>query len=281
MTRARSESARILSQGRLTYLSIDVGKGPLVTPVLYGALGEDVWFVTNRHAVKAKVLAKRPAAGWTVTVGERAVVATGRADLFSLSDLRATFARAALLPHVPVALASWVKRNPRQVAGFLGDSVTTPSRAMPQDVVLVRLRPTTSTAMPVPSAGPAADVGTRLTSALPEQLRHLPAGPRGVLGLVTPRGPLALPAAWDGAIATVPVAADALVEGAADRACITFDDPVRTRPTQQRGVVLRGDGHLVAGGGELSWSLAPSRVTYWDGFDTHTTVLAPDPVLTH
>ena len=275
MLRTRSAVARALSQGRLAYVAIDVGRGPLVTPVLYGALGDDLWFVTNRHALKAKVLRRRPAVGWVVPTADRAVVATGEAQLFSLSDPRAALARASLLRHAPAALVSWAKRNPRQVAGFLGDSVTSPSRALPQDVVLVRLRPTTSAIVPLAEPGPDADVSPFVTAQLPASLAHLPASTAGVLGLVTPRGPVALPIAWDGTTATLPEGVDDLVAGAGSAACVTFDDPVRTRPTQQRGVVLRGDTRLESG---RRWSLIPRRVTYWDGFDTRTVALSSGAV---
>jgi len=262
----------------LAYVAIDVGTGPLVTPVLYGALGADLWFVTNRHALKARVLGRRPSAGWVVTVGDKSVVATGQAELLSLSDPKAALARVAMLAHAPTAVLSWAKRNPRQVAGFLGDSVVHPSRALPQDVVLVRLRPSTSVVVPRPTAVDDAEVDPTVTSALPEALAHLPASPYGVLGLVTPEGPLALPIAWDGATATLPEQVDELVVDAGPRACVTFDDPVRNRPTQQRGVVLRGSGGPVRAGSTVGWSVDATRVTYWDGFDTRTVALSREPV---
>lgn len=280
MTRARSDAARLLSRGRLAYVAIDVGTGPLVTPVLYGALGDDLWFVTNRHALKARMLGRRPAAGWAVTVGDSSVVAAGRAELFSLSDPRAALARVTLLAHAPAALISWAKRNPRQVAGFLGDSVVHPSRALPQDVVLVRLRPTTSLVVPRATANDDAEVSPAVTSALPDALAHLPASPYGVLGLVTPQGPLALPIAWDGMTATLPEQVAELVVDAGPSACVTFDDPVRNRPTQQRGVVLRGSGEPLRAGSTASRSLDPTRVTYWDGFETRTVALAREAVPT-
>lgn len=277
MTRARSDAARLLSRGRLAYVSIDVGRGPLVTPVLYGALGEDVWFVTNRNALKSRVLARRPAVGWVVPAGDSAVIATGTAQLFTLSDPRAALARAALLTHAPTALVSWAKRNPRQVAGFLGDSIRRPSRALPQDVVLVRLSPTTSTVVARPEGGADAEESAAVRSVLPETLAHLPASRSGVLGLITPAGPLAVPAAWDGAAATLSDDVASLVADAEDTLCLTFDDPVRNRPTQQRGVVLRGEGRAVAGADVPRWTVVPSRVTYWDGFDTRTVAVSREP----
>lgn len=279
MLRSRTTVSRVLSRGRLAYVAIDVGRGPLVTPVLYGALGDDLWFVTNRHALKTKVLGRRPAVGWVVPAADRAVVATGEAQLFSLSDPRAALARAALLRHAPAALVSWVKRNPRQVAGFLGDSVTTPRRALPQDVVLVRLRPTSSSVVPLATPGSEAVVGRPVTAELPAALAHLPASPSGVLGLITSRGPVAVPVGWDGTTATLPDGLEDLVAEAGDAACVTFDDPVRTRPTQQRGVVLRGEARAEPGN-RLRWSVVPRRVTYWDGFETETVALAaaPEPV---
>lgn len=281
MIRSRSAVSTVLAEGRLAYVAIDVGRGPLVTPVLYGARGDDLWFVTNRNALKAKVLARRPSVGWVVGADGAAVVMTGEAQLFSLSDPRAAVARAALLTRAPGALLSWAKRNPRQVAGFLGDSIVRPRRALPQDVVLVRLKPATSLVVPLPSGHdePAAD--DLVASALPASLAHLAARPTGVLGLITPEGPVALPVAWDGTTATLPEAAADLVADPRAASCVTFDDPVRNRPTQQRGVVLRGDGSLSRDAAGLRWTLTPSRVTYWDGFDTRTSTLAPPAALAH
>jgi hypothetical protein len=51
------EVSRVLHRGTLVYVAIGTTRGPLVTPVLYGVTGDRIWFLTNRHAVKAKVRA--------------------------------------------------------------------------------------------------------------------------------------------------------------------------------------------------------------------------------
>ena len=90
-------------------------------------------------------------------------------------------------------------RNPRQVAGFLRDSLTDPVRAMPHDQVLVELQPDTVDVVvdPAESAPPAQTAQDRLTSAVPEALRPLLTQRAGVLAVSTESGRLvAVPVRW-------------------------------------------------------------------------------------
>ena len=77
------EAGRVLHRGTLVYVAIGTTGGPLVTPVLYGVTGDRVWFLTNRHALKAKVLRRDPRAAWVVSADGRAAFMTGVARLFS------------------------------------------------------------------------------------------------------------------------------------------------------------------------------------------------------
>lgn len=270
------EIARILADGKLAYVAIGTARGPLVTPVLYGTSSGALWVLTNRHALKAKVWRKRPRAGWTVRSGSSAVVFSGEATLLSAQDVGAMLARPLGLVAVPPAVLSWVCRNPRQVAGFARDLVVHPSRGMPQDLVFVRLQPESSTIVrDLPAAQDettAAD--PRMSAAgIPADLSHLATLSTGVLGLETADGPVAVPVGWDpvGSLAQIPHEATHLVDAAGDGACVTFDEPVHLRPTEQRGIVLRGRGRAVAGDdGSVAVKVEPSRVTYWDGFLVRT-----------
>ncbi|KRA28077.1 MULTISPECIES: hypothetical protein [unclassified Nocardioides] len=266
------EVARILGDGRLAYVAIGTARGPLVTPVLYGAASGALWVLTNRHALKAKVWRRRPRAGWTVVSGDTAVVFAGDVTLFSLQDARAILARPLGLAAVPPAVLSWACRNPRQVAGFAWDTIAHPTRGMPQDFVLVRLQPTSATivrdagdrhGVPAPAA-------PRIAAAIPDDLAGLAGLPTGVLGLATADGPVAFPVRWDPtrSVARIPGGLTPLAVADGSQACITFDEPVRLRPTEQRGIVLRGTVHAGVGADELI--LDASRATYWDGFDVTT-----------
>jgi hypothetical protein len=271
--KSAGEAGRVLHRGTLAYVAIEAARGPLVTPVLYGLAGDSVWFLTNRHALKAKVLRRDPRAAWVVPADGRAAVMTGVATLFSPSHPIELLASAPRLPSMQAALASWATRNPRQVAGFLRDSLTDPVRAMPQDQVLVELQPDTVAMVdnPTESLPPTrtAQAQHRLTSAVPEALRPLLFERTGVLAVSTQSGPVAVPVHWtpERGLAHLPNGYGADLSGD-HPACLTIDEPVHTRPTEQRGLVLRGHAHLI--GDNAPVSVHTDRITYWQGFTINT-----------
>jgi len=112
----------------------------------------------------------------------------------------------------------------------------------------------------------------RAEQLLVPELAALLDAPDAVLGLSTPNGPVVLPVSWDGtrgvarAAAPLPVLAVPLA-----RACLTIDEPVHDRPTEQRGITLRGSARV---GDDGVLHLDPERVTFWDGFGTGTRSLA-------
>ncbi len=272
------EAGRVLHRGTLVYVAIGTARGPLVTPVLYGLTGDSVWFLTNRHALKAKVLRRDPRAAWVVPAGGRAAVMTGVARLSSPSQPIDLLASVPHLPSVQAALASWAARNPRQVAGFLRDSLTDPARAMPQDQVLVELQPDTVDVVdnPTESAPPTPTAQVQFTSAVPDALRPLLTQRAGVLAVSTEFGPVALPVRWtpEHGLAHLPNGWDADAVPAGEHlACLTIDEPVHTRPTEQRGLVLRGHASVL--GDNAPVSVHADRITYWDGFTTNTVDIPP------
>ncbi|MCX6399829.1 MAG: pyridoxamine 5'-phosphate oxidase family protein [Propionibacteriales bacterium] len=271
------EIADVLADSKLAYVAISTARGPLVTPVLYGTGGGAIWVLTNNHALKTKVWRKRPRAAWTVRSGEASVSFTGEATLLSVRDAKAVLKRPLGLVAVPPAVLSWASRNPRQVIGFVQDTLAHPSRGMPQDFVLVRLQPDSATV--VPSVGlqgeSSSSTDPRIAaSGVPADLARLAGQSVGVLGLATDDGPVALPVGWDPATSTVRLPREWAHLGGSDLAdaCITFDEPVRLRPTEQRGVVLRGRVRPGPGPDELV--LEAIRATYWAGFVVRTLDLA-------
>jgi len=273
-----SGAAAIVRRGTLAFVAVATATGPLVTPVLYGVSGDDIWFLTNRHALKAKLLRRDPHTAWVVRAGDRAVVMTGEARLLSPLHAADVLAAAPRLPAMPSAFGSWAARNPRQLAGFVRDSLTRPVRVMPHDFVLVRLR--AGAVSVVDLAEPAAPDGRslpdrrargrRLGSVVPAELRSLTRQSAGVLGLATESGPVAVPVRWDHRhwVALLPGGLDLALPGGGLAACITFDEPVHARPTGQRGVILRGRARVLDQGEALA--IDADRVTYWSGFTTRT-----------
>lgn len=267
------EIGRILADGKLAYVAIGTARGPLVTPVLYGAAGGAIWVLTNHHALKARVWRKRPRAGWTVRSGNTAVAFTGEATMLSVRDVKAVLARPLGLVAVPPAVLSWACRNPRQVGGFVRDAIVHPTRGMPQDFVLVRLQPDSATIVrDLDDATAVQDADPRFAAVVPDGLAELTTQRTGILGLTTPDGPVAIPAGWDHEQSVIRLSAAAahLVVGAGTEGCMTFDEPVHLRPTEQRGIVLRGQVNPVAGDDSGSLAFAADRVTYWDGFTVET-----------
>lgn len=267
------EIGRILADSKLAYVAIGTARGPLVTPVLYGSAGGAIWVLTNHHALKAKVWRKRPRAGWTVRSGNTAVAFTGEATMLSVRDVAGALARPLGLVAVPPAVLSWVCRNPRQVGGFVRDAIAHPTRGMPQDFVLVRLQPDSATIVrDLADSDDVGDADPRIAEVVPDGLAELTTQRTGILGLSTPDGPVAMPAGWDHeqSVIRLSSAAAHLVAGAGAEACITFDEPVHLRPTEQRGIVLRGRVQPDAGDDAGALAFDADRVTYWDGFAVET-----------
>jgi len=281
-----SDAADILAAGRLAYVAIETTQGPLVTPVLYAVAAGRVWFVTNRHALKSKVLRKRSRTSCAVRVGDRAVVITGRARLLSLSHPGDFFTSPAHLARLPLALSSWATRNPRQVLGFVLDAPSSPRQVLPQNVVLVEVVPES---VQVVAHDPSQDLSNRasaalpsgtsrsrrLRAALPESLAGLVHCREGVLGIATVHGPVAVPVLWDHRrqVAILPSGVQP-VAGSAP-ACLTLDEPVHARPTEQRGIALRGSARELETHAESENLVGfdTERITYWSGFHAATTSL--------
>lgn len=93
------------------------------------------------------------------------------------------------------------------------------------------------------------------------------------LGVPTPDGPVALPAAW-GPDDTVAVSAEALamVRGELPGpACITVDDSASRRPERKLGAMFRGAATIVAVDDAVAQvALRTERVTTWNGFEANT-----------
>lgn len=269
------EASQALEAASLAYVAIDTRRGPLVTPVLYGIAGRSTWFLTNRHSLKTKMLRRDGRVAWVVRGVDGSAAMTGSARLISPlhpSEIAAAVPRAF---DVQSAIVSWARRNPRQISGFLRDSLINPMRVLPIDQVFVELRPDTTSFV---QFGDPLDVGRntapkRLRMSVPWQQRPLLSSTTGILGMRTGEGLLALPVQWDArrGIATLPAGpgADEFIGDVP--VCLAFNEPVRVHPTEQRGVVLRGNARFVAGGTALE--IKTSRITYWDGFHTSSVAL--------
>jgi pyridoxamine 5'-phosphate oxidase-like protein len=237
--------ARVLGGASFAYLAVETSSGPHVTPLLFGATPDRLWFGIGRGTLKARVLAKRPAVG-VVVPGEHASVAL-RGEATLLDRLPASPAE---LARAPFALPAFAARNALEMAVFARDVAR--QRAQPQQLAPLSVRIETIS----------------LLEGWPAQ---------AVLGWMAPGGPIALPAKWDPRTERARVPAAPLKEAGGSRtapACLCFDQSEGLGPLAKRGILLRGKGRAALRGEVASIALAPERITRWKGFRTQTAAAA-------
>src|SRR5207248_7940802 len=97
--------ASVLGGASFAYLAVETSSGPHVTPLLFGATPDRLWFGIGRGTLKARVLAKRRAVG-VVVPGEQASIAI-RGEATLLDRLPAS---APELARAPFALPAFAAR---------------------------------------------------------------------------------------------------------------------------------------------------------------------------
>src|SRR5207237_3553451 len=105
--------ARVLGGASVAYLAVETSSGPHVTPLLFAATPDRLWFGIGRGTLKARVLAKRPAVGVVVPGAQASVSIRGEATLLDrLPASPAEIARA------PFALPALAFSNALEMAAF-------------------------------------------------------------------------------------------------------------------------------------------------------------------
>jgi Pyridoxamine 5'-phosphate oxidase len=240
MTSKAHRIAAVISGAPFAYLAVETQSGPHVTPLLFAFTPARVWFGIARGTLKARAIRKRPAVA-VVVPGETASVAIrGEASLLDWTPSPSELARA------PFALPAFAGRNALEMAAFVRDAVRSATRPSPLVPVSVTI----------------------------ETFKLLDGWPApAVLGWMTPDGPLALPARWNGerGRAHVPSAPlRAAGRGRTAPACVCIDESAGLGPLAKRGRLLRGTGHARIRGDAATVELAVDRITRWKGFDTST-----------
>src|SRR5919109_5061960 len=108
--------ASVLWDARFAYLAVETSSGPHVTPLLFVATPDRLWFGIGRGTLKARVLAKRPAVGVVLPGAAASVVIRGEASL--LDRLPTSLDE---LTRAPFGLAAFASRNALEVAAFARD----------------------------------------------------------------------------------------------------------------------------------------------------------------
>lgn len=267
-----------IDSGTLAYVAIGTKSGPVITPVLYGASGTSLWYLSNRKSLKAKILSRRPETCWVVPGSTETSIYTGQARMLSPLDPLGALAALPTVPAIGAGLASWTVRNPKHALGFIRDTLTAVTRTLPYDQVLTELRPDTVTTTDFVyergTATPAAETHLDLSD-LPTGMAALINNGSGILGVGSPDKLVAAPVAWNPSTMTATAPSGLLdhLDGQTVPACVTLDEPAHERPTQQRGIVLRGRATVRGGTARLD----VDRITYWDGFETRTLKVALVP----
>lgn len=235
--------AKVLARAPIAYLAVETSRGPHVTPVLFAATADRLWFGVGRGTLKARAIAKRPAVAVVVADGDVSVAIRGQAALLDRLPPSVTE-----LARAPFALPVFATRNALEMAAFARD--------------VVGQRGSGSALSPV--------------SVRPESVDVVEGWPaNGVLGWIGDQGPIALPATWDPEAhrARVP-AAPFRAGGDARRspACVCLDQSDGRGPLAKRGTLLRGIGQARIRGETAVVTLAVERVTRWRGFATRTVV---------
>lgn len=237
--------ARVLNDASFAYLAVETSNGPHVTPLLFAATPDRLWFGIGRGTLKARVISNRPAVG-VVVPGERASVAIqGEATLLDrLPASPAEIARA------PFALPAFAFQNALEMAAFARDV----GRGAPRQSL--------------------APVSVRIDTL--DLLEGWPA--QAVLGWMADRGPLALPARWNAQTRRAQVPAGPLRDASGPRAadaCVCIDESDGALgPLAKRGILLRGQGHARLRGETASVLVEQERVTRWKGFEVRTAAVA-------
>lgn len=233
--------ARVLDEASFAYLAVETSSGPHVTPLLFAATPDRLWFGIARGTLKAKVIAKRPAVGVLVPGKRGSVAIRGEATLLDrLPASPREIARA------PFALPAFAFQNAFEMAAFARDV----GRGAPRQAL--------------------APVSVRV-----ETLDLLDGwATPAVLGWMAGDGPIALPARWNEETGRAQVPAAPLRAAGGPRtaaACVCIDESGGALgPLAKRGKLLRGQGHARLRGETASVQLEQERVTRWKGFDVRT-----------
>jgi pyridoxamine 5'-phosphate oxidase-like protein len=241
----RPKVASVLGGASIAYLAVETSSGPHVTPLLFAATPDRLWFGIGRGTLKARALGKRPAVGVVVPGADASVAIRGEASLLDrLPALPAEVARA------PFALPAYASRNALEMAAFARDAVRQGA--------------------PPP---PLAPLSVRIDSL--DLLEGWSA--QSVLGWLAPDGPIALPARWNPRSERAHVPAAPLRNAGGSRtaaACVCIDESEGLGPLAKRGRLLRGQGHARLRGDIASVALDLERITRWKGFRTRTAAAA-------
>jgi hypothetical protein len=258
-----SDALTLLDRRRRCLLAFHGRSGPLVAPMAYWSDGEHLWMSTSGSTIKADRLDGDGRCAVYVPGGDGSgVCAQGTARVFGAGD---PLGLALHWPAIAGAMTALAASNASSIAGYVQDAAKVPTRFLPQNRVVLRVRLEELALVAEPHKPPG--VAPALPTVVPSDVRRILGGVRRVVVAVDQPRLEVLPAVWGAGYALTPPAARSFVPGA--RAAAVIDADGEGRPTEVVGLSLRGS--ISARG-----ALQPTRVTWWEGF-AMTTADVPPP----
>jgi hypothetical protein len=264
-------------------------RGPLLSPMAFWSDGAALWMVTSASSVKARRLGARrrgdearcgvwipptdqPGAlddagvGGEDGGGARGLVISGRARVFSLDDPVGLATHWATLS---AAIAALSVKNAASMAGYALDLPWIPTRWLPTNRVVVRLRMERLRPRALPAVGPG--IAPALPNVVPPDIRRVLAGQRHVVFAAgnDEDDLYVAPAVW-GAGFALDFGDDRLPVAPGTPSVVAVDADPRSRPSQVMGMAVHGrivgpdPSRPRARGGPR---LDAERATWWRGFD--------------
>ena len=280
--RLPEDTRRLLSRARLGMLALRA-REPLVNPSAYHFDGESVWMTTSRYAAKLAIARRDPRVAFLVSGPNHAVLLRGVVEAYDPRSLSAGIRAVMHGRSLLAGMAGYALKNTNFVGGYLLDLAGVPAEWWPHNRVVLRMRATAATVVPVSTSG----------SARPARMAWVPAAVGRALERtataymcwVASGSPLLVPCRWalcDGSLVTEPLTDSPLPRGDVPGAVVVeYHHPFRA--TRMVGACVRGVlGSAPAGAeGEIAeryrevverpvFRLQPSRVTRWRGFEVST-----------
>jgi hypothetical protein len=282
-----TEDRELLGRARIGMLALAAPR-PLVNPAAFHFGDAGVWMTTSRHAAKLTLARRDSRAAFLVAEPGAAVLLQGRLDRYDPLSIDGPVRALMEGPRFGINLAGYAFKNVPYISGYLLDLPRVPGAWWPQNRVVLRLRAERIRRLPSPEPAVAVPLAHR-PRFVPADIASAVA--RTGVGYVcwpVARMPVLAPALWAldarGAQAWLPPGGPRPPQEG-EPAALVLERHHSFRASRMLGLCLRGSWTVEPGpaaavaaryetdlaGGGTTLRLDASRVTWWRGFEVHTT----------